>query len=138
MKYLFLLLWVPLLSYAGGEKVEVPDYMQIHKPYLSMACIDENTQQAMDKCGERSLVKVTSRMNKTLALLKKNYINTEPDLFKLLQVSQLSWQSYMELNCKIETYDSRNGSGFNSIWNACLEAKINERISFLNWMMENP
>ena len=136
MKYLFFLLLTPLLSYAGGN--EIPDYMQVHKPFLSMACIDEKTQHTMDQCGERSLASATSRMNALLDLLKKNNISAEPDLFKFLKSSQLAWKTYMESSCKVETYDSRHGSGFHSILNACHEAKINERISFLSWMMDNP
>ena len=138
MKYLSLLFFVSTLAYAGGSKVEIPDYMQVHKPFLSLSCIDEKTQHEMDQCGERSLVKVTSQMKTLLESLKKNCKSTEPDLFKALQTSQLTWRANMEASCTVETYYSRDGSGFNSIWNSCLETKTNERISFLSWMMPPP
>ncbi|MFK5949484.1 MAG: DUF1311 domain-containing protein [Methylococcales bacterium] len=138
MKLLNLFFLLPSLVYAGGAKVIIPDYMQVHKPFLSLLCMDENTQHEMDRCGESSLIKVTSQMNTLLESLKKNNKSTEPTLFDHLKASQLVWKSYMEANCKVETYYSRDGSGFNSIWNACLEAKTNERISYLTWMIESP
>jgi len=138
MKYIFALFFVSTLSCAGGVEESKPDYMQVHKPYLSMTCINEVNQQAMDKCGELSLVKATNQMNDILKKLSKSYTKNEPDLSKALTDSQLSWHEYTKNGCQLETYYSRNGSGYGSILNACLESKINERISFLNWLMENP
>lgn len=138
MKIIFLLLIVPIISYAGGKDIIVPDYMQTHKVYISMKCIDEKTQHEMDECGERSLKSAASNMESMLAKLIKNHTTSEPELSIALKTSQTSWKIYMEDSCKVETYDSRDGSAFHAIWNACLEIKINERISYLSWMMENP
>lgn len=138
MKSLFILLCAFALSTACNGEVDIPDYNQLHKPYESLTCIDEQNQQAMDKCGEQSLAKATAQMNAFLNNLKKSYISDEPDLLQPLQDAQVAWQAYMESSCRIETYYSRGGSGFHSIWNACLETKTNERISYLSWMMDNP
>lgn len=138
MKFLSVFFLLPSLAYAGGEKIIIPDYMQVHKPFISLSCIDEKTQHEMDQCGKRSLVKATSQMNVLFEILKTNHKSAEPDLFDSLQASQLAWNTYIDASCKVETYYSRGGSGFNSIRNYCLEAKTNERISYLIWMMENP
>ena len=138
MKFLSIFFLLPSLAYAGGSKVIIPDYMQVHKPFLSLSCIDEKTQHEMDQCGEHSLVKVTSQMNVLLESLKKSHKSAEPGLYDSLESSQLAWKNYIDASCKVETYYSRGGSGFNAIWNYCLETKTNERISYLSWMMENP
>jgi uncharacterized protein YecT (DUF1311 family) len=112
--------------------------MQVHKPFLSLSCIDEKTQKSMDKCGEVGLAKVTSQMKMLLEGLTKRYKKGEPDLSKAIQFSQQAWQADIEASCKVETYESRDGSGFNSIWNSCLETRTNERISYLDWVLESP
>ena len=91
--------------------------MQIHKPFLSLSCIDEETQNSMDKCGEVSLAKATSQMKTLLEGLTKRYKKGEPNLYKTIQSSQQAWQADIEASCKVETYDSRDGSCFNFIWN---------------------
>ncbi len=138
MKYIYLLFFMSSLSYAGGQDVKTPDYMNIHKSFMSLTCIDEKTQQAMDQCGKKSLENATTQMNSLLNVLKESYSTDEPGLLELLLSSQADWKIYMNSVCKVETYYSRNGSGFDSIWNSCIEMKINERISFLTWMKENP
>lgn len=138
MKILYVLLFFTSLSYAGGEGGDIPDYSLVHKPYWAISCIDERNQQAMDKCGELSLKKATAAMNELLEKLKKNYKYQEPDLYNILMLSQKKWQVHMKLSCQVETYYSREGSAYNSILNACIEMKTNERISYLNGMMESP
>ncbi|MCP3852923.1 MAG: DUF1311 domain-containing protein [Gammaproteobacteria bacterium] len=138
MKYLFLIFFLSSLVQAGGLTNQTPDYTEIHKPYLSMACIDAQNQHEMDACGEKSLASTNRRMEEILTNLKKDYKTSEPDLFESLISSQKSWETYKETSCKLETYYSREGSGFNAIWNGCLESKINERISYLNTMKDNP
>ena len=138
MKYLFLLLLVPSISNAAREMAQIPEYTQIHKPFLATTCFGSRNQHEMDQCGEKSLAKAKERMARILAALKVNYKTSEPDLQKYLEKSQASWEKYEVSSCKFETYDSRDGSGFYSIWNECLESKINERISYLSWMLDNP
>jgi len=138
MKLFLLLVLFSSLSYAGGSAVQVPDYMQVHKPYFSVACIDEQTQQDMDACGKKSLSLAVKKMDNFLAALKKNYKASEPELLRSLETSQIAWENYKDTSCKLETYYSREGTGFESIWNGCLEIKINERISYLSWLADNP
>ena len=138
MKPLYLLMLISSMSYAGGDAAGVPDYVQIHMPYMSLACLDAKNQADMDACSKRSLKKSMEHMNSLLDALHLNYNKSEPELTKLLKASQNDWRVYMESTCRVETYYSRGGTGFDSIWNACLESRINERASFLNWLLENP
>lgn len=138
MKALYVLILFTSLSYADTKDVDITDYSLLHKTYRSISCIGEINQQAMDRCGELSLKKSTSKMNDLLQKLLKNYKSEETELYNLLIISQKKWQHYMKLSCQLETYYSREGSAYSSIFNACLEMKTNERISYLNWMLENP
>ncbi len=126
------------MSQAGGVANQQADYADVHKPFLSMSCMDAQTQHEMDECGSKSLVSATQKMQQIFEHLKINYTANEPGLVKFLLHSQETWIKYQQASCKLETYYSRDGSGFNSIWNACLEQKINERISHLNWLIDNP
>ena len=140
MKYLYLLVFFAGVSCAGSEAVDVPDYVDVHSVYMSMsmACLDAQDQRAMDECGVKSLAEANKKLKRLYGTLKSNYMKSEPDLFKALEVSQNRWDTYKVSSCKLETFYSREGSGFDSIWNGCLETKINERISYLNWMISNP
>lgn len=138
MKFLYLLVLVAGVSCAGSEAVDVPDYIEVHSVYMSMACLDAQDQRQMDECGEKSMAEANKKLERIYSTLKSNYMKSEPDLFKALEVSQNSWDTYKVTSCKLETFYSREGSGFDAIWKGCLETKINERISYLNWMISNP
>lgn len=138
MKHLYVLMLMSGISYAGGDVVNMPDYVEIHKPYMSLTCVDAQTQSDMDSCSKRSLESSTEQMHRLLDTLYTAYSKSEPELLKMLKSSQTEWKAYMESTCRVETYYSRSGTGFDSIWNACLETKTRERASFLNWMSDNP
>lgn len=138
MKYLFIMLLAVPFNCACASATHIPDYQEVHKPYLAMTCLDSKTQQEMDACTQKSLNLRTRHMKMILGQLMKNYKAGEAGMAKALEKSQHSWQVYKNNNCKLETYDSRSGSGYASILNACLETKTNERISYLQWLLDNP
>lgn len=132
---LFILLFSVSTCYAGNT---IPDYMKIHEPFGAASCPNAKTQYEMDECGRKSLASVTKYMEQILTKLKKNYKANEPGLLKALEKSQTAWEIYKNTGCEFETYYSQNGSGYESILNGCLESKINERISYLQWMIDHP
>jgi len=129
------LLFLTQSCYAGDA---IPDYMKIHEPFGAATCSSANTQHEMDACGRKSLAMATKKMEQILAKLKKNHKANEPKLFVFLEKDQASWETYKTTGCEFETYYSRNGSGYESILNVCLETKVNERISYLQWMLDHP
>ncbi len=133
-----MLMFTSSMSFAGGDVANIIDYVQIHKPYMSLACVDAQTQADMDTCSKCSLENSIKQMNLILGMLHMNHSKSEPELLTILEKSQNDWKAYMKSTCRVETYYSRSGTGFVSIWNACLEGKINERASFLHWMLDNP
>jgi len=123
---------------AGDVSDTVRDYLDIHKLFYSIECADSKTQTEMDACGEKVIKSSERKMNKLFNQLQLNYKSSEPGLIKDFNESQKQWALYANANCKVETWYSREGSAFQSIWNACMEAKINERISYLAWLSDNP
>lgn len=48
-----------------------------------------------------------------------------------LKKSQLAWIKMRDADCDYETYESRAGTAFSSIYQQCLLDKTNERIKYL-------
>lgn len=48
-----------------------------------------------------------------------------------LKKSQLAWIKMRDVGCDYETYESRTGAAFSSIYEQCLLDKTNERIKYL-------
>ncbi|GGB00991.1 lysozyme inhibitor LprI family protein [Agarivorans gilvus] len=121
----------------GSSKYQAPEksYAEIHKPFLSVSCIDKVNQEEMDTCTQNAITFLKKEMQIDLNHLIES--SEDKKYIKLLRNSQAYWEDYVETNCKIETYESKDGSGYFSIFNACLETQIIERISYLRWLKTN-
>lgn len=137
MKYLLLLSFLPLFACATQESHLSIDYDEIHKPYFNLSCINETTQKEMDVCGEKSLLQATNLMKILVESLIESNRKDSPDFSNKINVSQVHWEKLHKVNCEIETYESIGGSGYHSILNACIEMKVNERVSYLQWLASN-
>ncbi|MGY5586207.1 lysozyme inhibitor LprI family protein [Vibrio cincinnatiensis] len=135
MKYLTLFTLLPFFSYAA-EDISV-DYDEIHKPYFNVSCMNEKNQEKMDICGDKSLLEATNAMVLLVDSLIESNLEPFPELSTKIKQSQAYWEQYHKINCEIETYESLGGSGYHSIFNACIEMKVNERISYLKWLESN-
>ncbi|AEX54310.1 hypothetical protein GRAQ_04870 [Rahnella aquatilis CIP 78.65 = ATCC 33071] len=49
-----------------------------------------------------------------------------------LKKSQIAWIKIRDADCDYETYESRTGTAFSSIYEQCLLDKTSERIKYLN------
>lgn len=72
--------------------------------------------------------------NKQIQEYKKEgaefYGQNEPrDIY--LKKSQLAWIKMRDASCDYETYESKTGTAFSSIYEKCLLDKTNERIEYL-------
>lgn len=134
MKYLYLFVFV--FSVANASEKDIPNYKNIHKPFWGLSCLEAKNQNELDQCSQKALNSSTTEMNKVLSSLISS--NSESEFIKYLKSSQQAWIKHMEATCKVQTYASIGGSGFFSIWNDCLETETNERISFLNVLINNP
>jgi len=77
---------------------------------------------------------LNSVYNKKIQEYKKEgaefYGQNEPrDIY--LKKSQLAWIKMRDASCDYETYESKTGTAFSSIYEKCLLDKTNERIEYL-------
>lgn len=77
---------------------------------------------------------LNSVYNKLIQEYKKEgaefYGQNEPrDIY--LKKSQLAWIKMRDASCDYETYESKTGTAFSSIYEKCLLDKTNERIEYL-------
>ncbi|XPF95135.1 lysozyme inhibitor LprI family protein [Colwellia sp. RE-S-Sl-9] len=137
MRYILFLSLIPSILLAGGHLEKKVDYSEIHSVFQSMNCLYEDTEQKMDECGSKSLTLAKSRMNLLIDELLSTAKKVSQSRSDKIKKSQKDWALYTESNCIMETLDSEGGSGYPSIINFCYETKINERISYLQWILSN-
>jgi len=135
---ILLIFFTSTFLFANDKQAEIPDYNEIHQPYWNWACLDELNQKLVDQCGQESLIASQHKLDELLKHIDNSYSKYQPKKAHKLKESQLYWNKITEINCSIETDESKEGSGFYSILNACLEMKTNERISYLHWIVNNP
>lgn len=127
----------PFSAYPGGVETTNDSYYEIHKPFMSINCLNEQTQQEVDTCSRASIENAKSKMESLLNELK--LLNDQQALVVSdIELSQTYWSEYMKATCSIETKDSKDGSAYYSILSDCLETKINERNSYLQWLLDIP
>ena len=137
MRYFLTLAFIPSILFAASDAQEQIDYNEVHAVYQSVNCLNEKTEQKMDRCGTQSLKQAKDRMNYIFNILLSKYTKgSQSNSYKITK-SQDDWGRHMESSCAIETIDSEGGSAYNSIVNFCYETKINERISYLDWILSN-
>ncbi|VAW49735.1 hypothetical protein MNBD_GAMMA04-1170 [hydrothermal vent metagenome] len=134
MHYLLLFCVIPATLFASTTHFESLSYDEIHKSYQSLNCFDEATQQEMNKCGEQSLSSTKAKMD---SILNEAIEGKDNAFSEKIKKSQTLWTTFTHISCEIETYESKSGTGYYSILNFCLETKLNERISYLQWVLSN-
>lgn len=79
---------------------------------------------------EASLQELVERLSNTY--------DNEPDLVAAFAKAQAKWREFREAECELRTYDSRDGTAFESYWLECLTKLDIERINALEYMEEHP
>ena len=137
MRYILIITIIPSILFAASHIENKIDYSEVHSVYQSMNCFDEKTEKKMDECGIQSLKSAKEKMNLIFNILISNSISDSQSRRNKIKNSQENWSHYMKSSCVMESLDSEGGSGYNSIINFCYETKVNERISYLQWILSN-
>ncbi|EMS0950808.1 DUF1311 domain-containing protein [Salmonella enterica] len=84
-------------------------------------------------------IKSDKELNKSYKIKIQQYKKEGADFYGqvesrdiYLKKSQQVWIKMRDASCNYETYESRTGTGFSSIYIQCLLDKTNERIKYLN------
>ncbi|WP_373388273.1 lysozyme inhibitor LprI family protein [Pseudomonas alcaligenes] len=109
------------------------------------ACSSAATEIEMHECLKHQLKEADTALNQAYKVLTARYKNNEPSPIQgikpqesYLKETQISWIKFRDESCDFETYESITGSGFGTIYTACLLEKTQERVKYLKWYIEHP
>lgn len=101
-------------------------------------CVGSANEIALLDCRTKQYDQVVSSINNALDKLRKRYESDEPDLWKLLTSSQENWGQYSNAECRLRTFESRNGKAFRVYWLSCLTELSRLRSIDLLTFINNP
>lgn len=88
-------------------------------------------------CREREHERVEAEMTQLSQALKQLY-GKEPELLLAFANAQAKWLEFRDAECQLRTYDSRDGTAFQSYWLECLTELDQARVEVLQDMKDNP
>lgn len=107
-------------------------------------CSSTATEADMYECLTHQLKEADIALNKAYRVLTARYKENEPSPVQgkpqgsYLKKAQIAWIKFRDESCDFETYESITGSGFGTIYTACLLEKTQERVNYLQWYIEHP
>ena len=101
-------------------------------------CQNVEKDPAFTACWHEEFKKSEAEVVRRLRVLAERHRKEEPDLDRLMTKAQQAWLVWREAACRVDTYESINGSGFSVYWDTC-RIKMNEaRATELQRMIDNP
>jgi uncharacterized protein YecT (DUF1311 family) len=108
-------------------------------------CNAANTEVEMYECLNSELKKSDTELNHAYKTLIARYKeNGAPPDLKIesqdvyLKKAQIAWLKQRDASCDFETYESITGSGFGTIYTACLLEQTQKRVEYLKWFVHPP
>jgi uncharacterized protein YecT (DUF1311 family) len=100
-------------------------------------CAPPETEEALVQCRRRENARAEDSLRALVETLSTTY-QKESDLMAAFTAAQAKWLEFRDAECKLRTYDSRDGTAFESYWLECLTALDQERLTSLRYMEEHP
>jgi uncharacterized protein YecT (DUF1311 family) len=100
-------------------------------------CALPETEEALVQCRRSESTRVEDSMRRLVEVLSTSY-QKEPDLMAAFATAQAKWLDFRDAECRLRTFDSRDGTAFESYWLKCLTALGQERLIALRYMEEHP
>jgi uncharacterized protein YecT (DUF1311 family) len=89
-------------------------------------------------CWHEEFKKSEAEVARRLRVLAERHHKDEPNLHRLMNKAQQAWLGWREAACRVDTYESKGGSGFCVYWDRC-RIKMNQaRATELQDMIDNP
>lgn len=114
-------------------------------PTQKNTCSSATDEVEMYQCFKHQLEKADITLNHSYKTLIARYKeNGAPQAQGIkpqdsyLKEAQIAWIKFRDESCDFETYESITGSGFGTIYTACLLEKTQERVKYLQWHIEHP
>jgi len=101
-------------------------------------CQNVEKDPAFTACWHEEFKKSEAEVARRLRVLAERHRKEEPKLDRLMTSAQRAWLVWREAACRVNTYESKDGSGFSVYWDRC-QIKMNEaRANELQQMIDNP
>ena len=91
----------------------------------------------MLSCRRNEYELAEGELRKLVATLNGTYAG-EPELLASFTTAETRWGEFRDAECKLRTFDSREGTAFESYWLECLTALDQERLKALRYMVDHP
>ena len=89
-------------------------------------------------CWHEQFKKSEAEVAQRLRVLAARHRKDDPELAKLMTRAQQTWLAWREASCRVETFESKGGTGFSVYWDQC-RIKMNQaRAAELQHMIDNP
>jgi uncharacterized protein YecT (DUF1311 family) len=101
-------------------------------------CQKVEKDPAFTACWSEEFKKSEAEVARRLRVLAERHRKEEPNLDRLMTKAQRAWLVWREAACRVDTYESKDGSGFSVYWDRC-RIKMNEaRAIELQHMIDSP
>ncbi len=101
-------------------------------------CQKVEKDPAFTACWSEEFKKSEAEVARRLRVLAERHRKEEPKLDRLMTEAQRAWLVWREAACRVDTYESKDGSGFSVYWDRC-RIKMNEaRAIELQHMIDSP
>lgn len=107
-------------------------------PAAKDACAGSANETALLRCRQARLTNSDSALKAVIRRLDRTASKDEPGWAKALSASQVAWLTYREAECRLRTYDSRDGTAFEAYWLACLNELNLGRLRDLRLLNDQP
>ncbi|HQC98558.1 MAG TPA: lysozyme inhibitor LprI family protein [Aquabacterium sp.] len=102
------------------------------------ACAGSANEAALLACRTRLHDQSMAAQQQLIDRLRKRLESDEPEQLKLLLAAQAAFAQYRDAECRLRTFESRNGSAFQAYWLSCLTERNRQRIADLQDLVDNP
>jgi uncharacterized protein YecT (DUF1311 family) len=100
-------------------------------------CARPESEEALLACEHREYDRAEASIRDLVGALRELY-GKEPELLVAFEKAQAKWLEFRDAECALRTYDSRDGTAFESYWLDCLRERDRERAERLQYMQDNP
>lgn len=100
-------------------------------------CTYPATEDALLSCRRREHDRAETVIARLVAHLKRNYV-ADTALTEVFSTAQTKWAEFRDAECKLKTYDSKDGTAYESYWLECLAKLDDDRIKVLDDLRDHP
>jgi uncharacterized protein YecT (DUF1311 family) len=100
-------------------------------------CSYPASEEALLKCRQDQHARTEQSIQNLEQQLTKLFAG-QPDLPGAFDAAEAKWREFRDAECRLRTFDSRDGTAFESYWLDCLTMLNRDRIATLQYMKENP